>query len=120
MLIVAAGGKALGERLGIEIYRNKGDVIGHWVDDFLQSFQLCFLRSRMIDFKHPCLLDSLDAVRARIEPGPQDDDLIEPFSQARLEEIVDVSFAGSDELDRPRENLPYRPESIVSLLRKNL
>ena len=103
MLVVTVGMQALGKGLGIEIYRNKGDVIGHWVDDFLQSLQLCFLRGRMIDFKHPRLLDSLDAVRPRIEPGPQDDDLIEPFPQARLEEIVDVAFSGSDELDCTRE-----------------
>jgi hypothetical protein len=70
--IVAAGRKALAERLGIEIHRNEDHVIGQWVDDFLQSLQLCFLCSRMIDFERPCILDSLDAVRERIEPGTSD------------------------------------------------
>lgn len=77
-------------------------MIGQWVNDFLQSLQLYFLRGRMVDFKQSCLFDSLDSVSARIEPGAKDDNLIKPFIQARPEEILDVPFSGSDELDCPR------------------
>jgi hypothetical protein len=65
----------------------------------------------VIDFEHPRLLDSRDAVRARIEPRAQNDDLIEPFAQARFEEIFDVPLPGRDESYRPS---PRSKDSIVN------
>jgi len=51
----------------------------------------------VIDFENPRLLDCRDAVRACIEPRAQDNDLVEPFAQARLQEIGDVPLPGGDE-----------------------
>ncbi|AKB77402.1 hypothetical protein MSHOH_0919 [Methanosarcina horonobensis HB-1 = JCM 15518] len=80
MLVIAACRQALVKLLGIEIYRNECDVVRQRVDDLLQPLQLESLRGRVIDFEHPRLLNSLNPVRTGIEPGSQDDNLIEAFA----------------------------------------
>jgi hypothetical protein len=65
----------------------------------------------VVDFEHLGLLDSRDAVRSRIEPRAQDDDLVEPFAQAGFEEVIDVPLPGSNEFYRPH---PRSEESVVN------
>jgi hypothetical protein len=44
---------------------------------------------------------SRNAVRAHIEPRPQDDHLVQTFAEARVEEIVDATFTVSDKRTLP-------------------
>jgi hypothetical protein len=93
------------QSLGIEVNWHIGDVLRYAPENGPKPHQLVLLSGGMVHFKGLHAAFQVESVRARIEPGAQDDHLPQAFLQPGREHIVDVSLAGYKEADHTRTAL---------------